>query len=419
MRMPGLHDSLSASAPASAAFALPASADTVMALLPLIALASAMLMTPVFMALALALLWACGRREGAASLYARWQENPASWAILALSVGWCVPSALWSITPLTSFETGLRVVAMMVLGGALLACARGVRFTPRQLEIFSVSFAAMCVLISAELLPTGGVVRWVFDVLGKDFTFYLIKDINRTLCLVVLLLWPLMAGLQAIHRTRMAWAMFAAAVMPVVLLHSLSAKMALVLGFTAFTLGRRFPRAFAHVLRIAIPLAMLSWPLVFHTLDRPFFSNPAVERHIPESAAHRIVIWRFTLERIAEKPLLGWGMDTARSIPGGRDEFEPGKQNLPLHPHNNVLHAWLEGGLLSALCMIGALTWLLQRWARLHIADPERYAPAGAILLSYLVIGFTAFGLWQSWWMASGFLSLALWKFSPTSIKHT
>ncbi|MBY0355721.1 MAG: hypothetical protein K2Q12_08350, partial [Rickettsiales bacterium] len=29
---------------------------------------------------------------------------------------------------------------------------------------------------------------------------------------------------------------------------------------------------------------------------------------------------------------------------------------------------------------------------------------AGAALFSFLIIGFTAFGVWQSWWMASAWL---------------
>ena len=88
-----------------------------------------------------------------------------------------------------------------------------------------------------------------------------------------------------------------------------------------------------------------------------------VER-LPTSALHRMLIWDFTAERIAERPLLGWGMEASRTVPGGRGQpeaaaldrmrvtdpgqrrwfAEPHVQILPLHPHNGALQLWLELG---------------------------------------------------------------------------
>ena len=36
-----------------------------------------------------------------------------------------------------------------------------------------------------------------------------------------------------------------------------------------------------------------------------------------DSAGHRLEIWHFAGQRIAERPLLGWGLDASRAIPGG------------------------------------------------------------------------------------------------------
>ena len=40
---------------------------------------------------------------------------------------------------------------------------------------------------------------------------------------------------------------------------------------------------------------------------------------IPPSAAHRLLIWDFVIARIADRPLLGWGMEASRVVPGHRD----------------------------------------------------------------------------------------------------
>ena len=92
---------------------------------------------------------------------------------------------------------------------------------------------------------------------------------------------------------------------------------------------------------------------------------------IPPSAAHRLLIWDFVILRIAERPLLGWGMEASRSLPGhattppgGPGPLRPGWRRdarlagrraelLPLHPHNGALQLRLElgwpGVLLAAL----------------------------------------------------------------------
>src|SRR6202034_4481699 len=89
---------------------------------------------------------------------------------------------------------------------------------------------------------------------------------------------------------------------------------------------------------LAMPLAM-----------PPYAEALALHRDEPSikwSVVHRIFIWRFTAERIAERPLLGWGMDAARDLPGGKPTVAslfPGAQIpadaelLPLHPHDAVL----------------------------------------------------------------------------------
>ena len=42
-----------------------------------------------------------------------------------------------------------------------------------------------------------------------------------------------------------------------------------------------------------------------------------------ESAGHRLLIWSFTGNRIAEHPVLGWGLDSSRAIPGGGIVIRP------------------------------------------------------------------------------------------------
>ena len=107
----------------------------------------------------------------------------------------------------------------------------------------------------------------------------------------------------------------------------------------------------------------------------PFALGPVLARGVPAgglipSAAHRLLIWDFVVERIAERPLLGWGMEASRTIPGHAASPPPAllerfgltgpavavwlpvAQMLPLHPHNGALQLRVS----EALTLLPMLT---------------------------------------------------------------
>jgi len=161
------------------------------------------------------------------------------------------------------------------------------------------------------------------------------------------------------------------------------------------------------VCRIAAALAMLlilTAPLTLPRLAR----LPAVFATVDafkDSAGHRLLIWSFAGNRIAERPLSGWGLDAARAIPGGKIEIRPGQTWLPLHPHDAALQLWLElgtpGAVLAAL-LVGLL------WLRLGAAPwPRLYAAAaGGSLFAATAVASSGWGIWQEWWL--GTLGLGL-----------
>ncbi|MHA1569410.1 MAG: O-antigen ligase family protein, partial [Alphaproteobacteria bacterium] len=154
------------------------------------------------------------------------------------------------------------------------------------------------------------------------------------------------------------------------------------------------------------------------TLAAPFaattFMAPArVDRALPglpTSGFHRLEIWQFVATRVAERPVLGWGFDSSRTLPGG--QARPSERTgggaaldkaavvLPLHPHNAFLQWWLELGLPGAL--LGALFLALLFRALLRRASP---APGGAVMAGLiataLVIANLSYGIWQGWWQAA------------------
>lgn len=133
---------------------------------------------------------------------------------------------------------------------------------------------------------------------------------------------------------------------------------------------------------------------------------------LPNSLLHRVEIWRFAAERAWERPLLGWGLDASRDMPGGGADVQVWirlgdgqlgtfpSQILPLHPHDFLLQVWLELGFVGVGLMVLLLGVML--WAC------RKSTPALAGFMAALTVAAASFSLWQSWWLATLFLAAAM-----------
>ena len=142
------------------------------------------------------------------------------------------------------------------------------------------------------------------------------------------------------------------------------------------------------------------------------------------SGAHRLVVWRFVGDRIAEKPYLGWGLHATRRLPG-RDAdarhdpyyadilavspYHP-KSRVPVtsvHPHNATLHIRVELGLPGMILYAALYCLVCLALLRRYSVGPGLAAGA-AVITSAFVTGQLSFSVWQSWWLTTQFLAAAL-----------
>ena len=156
----------------------------------------------------------------------------------------------------------------------------------------------------------------------------------------------------------------------------------------------------------------------------PVISNPPLTNSLLAvtkqhgSLQHRVLILDFALSRIQEHSLLGWGLDSSRSIPHGSERivdtpdrmnvldgslFSVGVvrvgQNLPLHPHNNLIQVRLELGLPGVLVTVLAFFLIIRTIIRLPAAI-DRSACLGTLAV-VIVVASVSYGAWQTWWLAS------------------
>ena len=326
--------------------------------------------------------------------------------VLAGLLLWALASLLW--TPDSGNSARLWIALTLTALGVLALLA-----TARQLPTIDghivenwllAGFALGLALVVMELISDIALNRLLFE-LRYGHPDVVRAVLSRAIALVVLLAWP--AAMILWRRGRRPWALGTLVAVAIVTLFAeawairAACFAGLIVATLAYFAGRRFTMILAGVAVLSVLFAPL-WPQSILAPAR--FESTLGDEH-RYSGLHRLYIWEFTAERIAERPVAGWGLDAARRIPGGEGELAGGGQLMQLHPHNGVLQIWLELGVPGAILLAMFLTGALLSVNRLTGDRFMRAATVGAITAA-LVIACLSFGVWQNWWLSSlGLLS--------------
>jgi O-antigen ligase len=339
-------------------------------------------------------------------------------AILAALLGalgiWATASGLWSIIPAHSFFEGARFIGESICGFCLLAAIAGMEPSLRMplARAFAVGLIVALALLMIERFAGAPIVHWWHGTPASQFEN--LGRYDRGVTVLVLLMAPIAVAALAVWLRVL---FLAAIVATATLMLSASALMAALATLALYVIARFLPRFTAGAMiagvvaiGIAIPLATPSYDtvLAIHA-DAPW---------IKYSGIHRLLIWRFSADRVAERPLLGWGMDASRAMPGGKTDFNDllptlhypsGAEALPLHPHDAALQWQLELGIPGLMLGLAIVAFIIYRvgW-RVKLSAHER-AAALALCGSALIVALLSFGIWQSWWQSTLWLVAALY----------
>ena len=339
---------------------------------------------------------------------------------LVLLVIWMAASALWTVNVrFTLIETAR--FGLMALGGLILvAVARALDGHGRQSvgNWFMAGFAAGLAILAFEIATEGLLLRSAWWVIGADKNFIFSVTYNRATTAIAVLSWP--AALFFLQRKAPLVAIIAlmTGAFMVQDLQKWASLIAILSSTVVFGAAFLSARVTARVLAAGVVLLLIAAPIVPRTVLAP----DAVVRAYPSiafSEYHRILIWDFAAKRIAEQPFLGWGMNSSRVMPGGKDKVPtdiPGRTRgtgdspvelMPLHPHNTPLQLWLELGVPGVLLTAILAVTLLLLAAR-HPAGAMARAASLATVTAVIAIASMSFSMWQSWWLAVIWLAAAL-----------
>ena len=355
--------------------------------------------TPVMVAAALAAL-ACGGWRW--SLLPRWL---AALCLLLLLYG--AASVSWSLEPLGSLRLAAQLLGTFVAGLVLVDAARGL--APEEREISEkglvLGFLIGLALLEIMLLTRARLVDYVRDlpllapVIGHQRPFYFPVGFDPAMTLVVLLSWPCVRFAWRRYGAAAAIALAGVAFAIVLQSESMTAKFAFALGIAVCVCARLAPR---------VAVAVVAATLILWVVAAPLILRPEVLGWLPQalpvkapkqsSLTHRLGIWSFVIERIDERPVLGWGFDSSRWMPGGHEAFKRNAELLPLHPHDAALQLRLDLGIPGVVLGVSFVLALFRA-----IAGSPGDADERALQLAFAVAAFVfaafSYNLWHVWWL--------------------
>lgn len=322
-------------------------------------------------------------------------------AIFTTLFVFALASCLWAPDPPEGVDGILRSAAAGLAGLAMLSkalrldSAQTARLQTALLGGFCFGLAVLLVemLSGALMAPHDSLFVRLFGEPAASVSY-----LNRSKTVLALLLPLALALGWRRFGAAAAAAMALACALAFVAGESMAAALALaaaLAGAVAFRIAS--PRIVAAFLVAGVLAAPLATQL-------PVFDTLALRRDLTVSIYHRAAIWQFVGARIADKPVLGWGMHASRTMPGGHDTIGGNAEQIPLHPHNAPLQIWLELGAVGAALMAALLGFLAVN----SNGPPLRRAVLGATLVTAVAIASLSYGIWQGWWFATLWLLAAL-----------
>jgi O-antigen ligase len=330
-----------------------------------------------------------------------WPLATLAGAFLAL----CWASASWSIEPRTSLHAALAETG--ILAAMLLACVP--RHDPEELAdtLFPVLLGAC--MIGAALacadLALGSPLETLVS--GKPGIASITKY-NRGMDYLTLIVWPALC--HAWWRRQFLGFLVAIAAVGIVLAAgvSLAGQAAAAVGLLVLILAGALPRLVPIVLAAGTGIFVAAQPFALRLLAT---ERGPLAPHLKGSGLQRLQIWDYMTARVMERPLLGWGLQSAKSVPIRASELASyiDFENKGIYPHNQWLQLWVELGALGAAAGLGFAWLVLVRIRRMPMpARPFACAAfAAAMTIASVNYEFTT----DSWWAAlaaSGILFMIL-----------
>lgn len=337
-----------------------------------------------------------------------WPESPlAIFTLIVLAIFGL--ENFQSSTSLVSWREWLKLITIFLPLLVFSSPRLGKRLLhPDFIPLMLIAVFAGTLTLSLELMLGGPLLHAV------NGTQAPLTDYNRGLSLLVILAFPLMAGLMQgrfpLPPAKRLWIVIPFIIVlfiPAGLTESRASKLALLLGLVTVATAFLMPVLTRRVL-VVLPFLGVAWPFA---VQRFFLTHYDALTHFPDSWRARMEIWDYMSYRILERPFLGWGLGTAHLLPfqephGSQYVFMTMQAS---HPHNVMIELWVELGLPGLALGVAFALLMLRKAAHLD----KKLAPfAMGAWMAALCLSLVAYDFWTdalfSAFALSGFVFIML-----------
>jgi O-antigen ligase len=327
---------------------------------------------------------------------------------------WAAVASAWAPHPAGSILLVAQVAGVMAAGGMLVAGVQVADDETRSRAAVALCFAAPAFLLLglAELLD-GGVLIRALRGWPADFTYNLVAY-DRAAAILAITAWPAALILWRRRRPGAAVLFLLLALAVLFELDMAAARLAFMAGAAVFAISCWVPQTARRALMAIMLAGILAVPPILAATGTGT-ELPAVAQELPHASSlkHRLLIAQFVLGKIGQHPLRGYGFDSSRDLPGGDAPAMAGQSVLPLHPHNGILQVWLELGLPGAIIAAAIAMLVLRGMPAFEPRGPA--AAANATFAAFTTIALASYGIWQNWWLMTGWLAAMLAMLAASS----
>ena len=325
--------------------------------------------------------------------------------IAALLALWALVSAAWAVDTRMALTTALSVMGAWLAGFVLLAAlpswtaADHHRFAWLLLLGFLLGAANLQVMLLTDGALKSALQIALKPLIGPQQPDVMPTALDSSMTLIALLAWPAIGAARRLFDRKAAFFIYLIGLIVILQGGSTTALLAYLAAALVFAAGYALPRTTLMAGAAALAAFLLLAPAALDpgTTDR---LTPALALAPAKEGSfwHRRQIWGFVIGKIGERPWLGWGMGNSRMVPGAHDEFAPGAEHIPLHPHNAALQLRLELGWPGTI--LGAAGILALIWS-LHCLLPDRLdrACTAAACAVGAIHAMVSYSLWHEWWI--------------------
>lgn len=333
-----------------------------------------------------------------------------------LFFSWLFVSIFWSINPSKSAVSFLSIISTYIL---FIILIQNVDLIKKYIVISEkrllYSLIAIITIFAFELVTDGFFSSTFRKIIQSknDFQFYL-HYLDRGCAFTALFTWVVIAGLISSKNYKLSIISYFATLIALSFSDSFAGFLSFFISGIIFILTQYYPFKNSKILSVTLTCSILIFVGITFKMDPYKISDEA--DFLPLSAKHRLFIWSYSANKIAGKPLIGWGHGSSRLFDTKDDEIIIYNNHhlhpLPTHPHNNIIQILLENGIIGLILYSILICKYLINWNKITTTEIRNINEnAGKIRLlrsagyacfsTFFLISMISFNMWQEWWICS------------------